>query len=274
MKLKTLLVLIFPAFFFSCITVPKDIVYFQDMDKYPQNMRIASDSTSYDLVIKKNDELKITISSPTLDQEAVAQFNLPPIAFLSADETNAQKTASIQTYIVDKNGNINFPVIGQITLAGLSKSQATELIKKSISKYISDPIVNIRILSFKVIVLGEVKAPGPQYASLERMSILDAIGYAGDLSLYGNRKNVLLIRENDNGTTDHVRFDLTSSDIFTSPYFYLQQNDKIIVEPNKTRQLESKYGIADGYKFSMYSMAFSVISIILTTTVTIISLKK
>jgi len=106
------------------------------------------------------------------------------------------------------------------------------------------------------------------------MSILDAIGHAGDLTIHGSRENVLVIRENDNGVTDFHRFDLTKSDIFSSPYYYVQQNDKIVVEPNKTRQLESKYGVADGYKLSVFSMIFSAVSIIASTTIAIISLNK
>jgi len=275
MKLKILFILISPAFLFSCMTVPKNVVYFQDLDKYQQNIRVVNDSAAYDPVIRRNDELLITVSAPVLAQESVAQFNLPPVSYLAAGETNLQKPANIQTYIVDKDGKIDFPVIGQITLAGLTKSQAIERIRQSISNYINaDPIINLRIVSFRVNVLGEVRAPGIHYASLEKMSILDAIGAAGDLTLYGNRKNILLIRENDNGSFSHVRIDLTSSDLFASPYFYLQQNDKIIVEPNKAKQLESKFGVADGYKLSVYSMIFGAVSIIASTAVAIISLKK
>jgi len=274
MKLKIFLGLIFPAFFFSCMTPPANIVYFQDLDKYKQSIRIASDSIAEDPVIKKNDELLITVSAPTLGQENVAQFNLPPLSFLTSGETNLQKSASIRTYVVDKNGQIDFPVIGQITLEGLTKMQAIALLKKSISDYINDPIVNLRIMSFKVTIFGEVRAPGVHYASYEKMSILDALGSAGDLTMYADRKNILLIRENGNGTIDHIRFDLTSTDLFTSPYYYLQQNDIIIVEPNRTRQLDSKYGVADGYKFSIYSMAFSAVSIIASTVIAIISMGR
>jgi len=244
------------------------------LDRYGQNIRMGSDSIAADPVIKKNDELLITVSATTLGQENVAQFNLPPLTYYSAGETNLQKPATIRTYIVDKNGQIDFPVIGQITLEGLTKMQAIALLKKLISDYINDPIINLRFMSFKINVLGEVRSPGFHYASNEKMSILDAIGYAGDLTLYGDRKNILLLRENSNGTIAHIRFDLTSADLYTSPYFYLQQNDIIIVEPNRTRQLDSKYGVADGYKFSIYSMVFSAVSIIASTFIAIISIGK
>ena len=274
MKLRILLIFILPAFFFSCMTLPKNIVYLQGLDKYQQNIRMGGDSIAEDPIIKKNDELLITVSAPTLGQENVAQFNLPPISYLTSGETNLQSPPNIQTYIVDKNGQINFPVIGQLTLAGLAKSQAIALLKKSISEYINNPIINLKIRSFKITILGEVRIPGGHYATLEKMSILDAIGQAGDLTSYGNRQNILLIRENDNGTVDHIRFDLTSPDIFTSPYFYLQQNDIIYVEPNKAKQMESKFGVADGYKLSVISMVFGVVSIITSTAIAIISLNR
>ena len=274
MKLKILIILIFPAFLFSCMTVPKSVVYFQDLDKYQQNTRKGIDSIAYEPIIKKFDELLITVSAPILDQEAVAQFNLPMTSFLTPGETSVQQSPAIQTYIVDNDGTINYPVIGRITLAGLTKTQAIEQLQKLVSNYIKDPVVNLKIISFQVTVLGEVFKPGTIPVAQEKISILDALGAVGDLTIYGDRKNVLLVRENNDGTFTYHRFDLTSSDLFASPYYYLQQNDKIVVEPNKTRQLESKYGPADGYKLSVYSMVFSALSIIASTTIAIISLSR
>ncbi|MCL1934357.1 MAG: polysaccharide biosynthesis/export family protein [Candidatus Azobacteroides sp.] len=274
MKLKFLIILICPAFLFSCMTTPRSVVYFQDLNKYQQNIRRGNDSATYEPIIKKYDELLITVSAPILDQEAVAQFNLPMTSFLTPGETTVQQSPAIQTYIVDNEGTINYPVIGRISLAGLTKSQAIERIQKSVSNYVKDPVVNLKIISFQVTVLGEVFKPGTIPVAQEKISILDALGAVGDLTIYGDRKNVLLVRENNDGTVTYNRFDLTSSDLFSSPYYYLQQNDKIIVEPNKTRQLESKYGPADGYKLSVYSIIFSALSIIASTTIAIISLNR
>jgi len=277
MKLKFLIILIFPAFFFSCMAPPQGYVYLQDLDKSRKEIRAVVDSIKYEPIIKKYDELLITVTAPVLDQESVAQFNLPMTAYLTPGETgaiNVQQSPAIQTYIVDHEGVINYPVIGRIPLVGLTKSQAIERIRESVANHIKYPVVNMKIMSFKVTVLGEVTKPGTIPVNQEKISILDAIGAANDLTIYGDRKNVLLIRENDNGSFDYVRFDLTSSDLFTSPYYYLQQNDKIIVEPNKTRQLDSKYGAADGYKLSIFSMVFSALSIIASTSVAIISIGK
>ena len=280
MKLKFLSIFVFPALFFSCMSAPKNIAYFQDLETYGKTIRLG-DSFSYEPIIKKFDELMITVTAPAFDQTSVAQFNLPMTAYLSqgegtgAQQAGVQQSIAVQTYIVDHDGTINYPVIGRIPLAGLTKSQAIESIRKLVSDHISvAPVVSIKIMSFKVTVLGEVLKPGTVTVRQEKMSILDALGEVGDLTILANRQNVLLIRENDNGTLDNVYFDLTKSDIFTSPYFYLQQNDKIIVEPNKTRQLDSKYGVADGYKLSIFSMLFSAVSIIASTTIAIISLRN
>ena len=273
MKLKILFILAIPFFFFSCVTTPKNVVYFQDLDKYQQNIRIGN-NTTYEPIIKNYDELLITVSAPILDQEAVAQFNLPISTVLSPGEQNVQQSPVALTHVVDKDGAINFPVIGKISLAGLSKSQAVERIKEAVSDYVSDPIVNMKIMSFKITVLGEVARPGIVFVSEEKISILDAIGASGNLTIYGDRQNVWLLRENNDGTLEHIRFDLTKSDLFASPYYYLQQNDKIIVEPNKTRQLDSKYGSADGYRLSVFSMVFSAVSVIASTAIAIISLNR
>jgi len=277
MKLKILLILIFPAFFFSCMTPPKNITYFQDLDKYRQNQIMASDSGGYEPIIKKYDELLITVTAPVLDQESVAQFNLPMTAYLTPGETgaiNVQQAPVVQTYIVDSEGSINYPIIGRIPLAGLTLSQAIEHIRKPVSNYIKNPVINLKIMSFKVIVLGEVAKPGPISVNQEKISILDAIGAAGNLTIYGDRKNVLLIREKNDGANEFIRFDLTKSDLFTSPYYYLQQNDKIIVEPNRTRQLDSKFGAADGYKLSVVSMVVSVVSVIASSIIAITLYRK
>jgi len=272
---KTLLILISPVFFFSCMTVPKNIVYFQDLDKNEKYLQIENTSATYEQVVKKHDELLITVSAPVLDQIKVAQFNLPLTSYLTpGEETMIQQTPSVQTYVVDHEGAINYPVIGRIPLAGLTKSQATEKLKSLVSDYIDDPVITLKIMSFQVTVLGEVQKPGTIKVNQEKFTILDAIGAANDLTIYGERNNVLLIRENDDGNKIFVRFDLTQSDLFSSPYYYLQQNDKIVVEPSKTRQIDSKYGIADNYKLSIFSMVFSALSIIASTTVAIISIKK
>ena len=274
MKLKNLLILIFLAFFFSCATPPKNIVYFQDLRENGQYTPTNNVLAAHEPIIKNFDELMITVSAPVLDQKSVAQFNLPLTTYLSPGEVSYQQSLSVQTYIVDYEGAINYPVIGKVSLAGLTKSQAIEHLGKLVSNYVDDPIITLKIISFNITVLGEVQKAGTIPVNQEKISILDAIGAAGDLTIYGDRKNVLLLRENNDGTLNHIWLDLTSSDLFSSNYFYLQQNDKIIVSPNETKQMESKYGSANNYKLSIYSAVLSALSIITSTTIAIVTITK
>jgi len=275
MKLKIIFILIFPAFLFSCMTMPKNVVYFQDLDKNRQVIEKENYLANYEPVIKKLDELLITVTAPELDQIRVAQFNLPMTSYLApGEESMVQQSLSVQSFTVDHEGYINYPVIGRIYLAGLTKSQAIDSIRNLVIKYVDEPVITLKILTFQVTVLGEVLKPGIIKAGQEKITILDAIGAANDLTIYGDRNNVLLIREMDNGKTECIRLDLTKSDLISSPYYYLQQNDKIIVTPNKTRQFDSKYGAADGYRLSIFSMMFGAVSVIASTVIAIISLKK
>lgn len=215
--------------------------------------------TSYEIRMQPADLLSITVSS--IDPNAVAIFNLPATSFLRPGQTELTTTPVLQSYLVDANGCIDFPVVGRIKVAGLTRMELTDMLKDKISQYVKEPLVNVQILNFKVSVLGEVNAPGAKGISNDRVTILDAITMANDLNIYGNRKNVLLIRE-INGKKEFHRFDLTSSDIFTSPYFYLKQNDVIYVEPNKARQNASKQDSQKQFNISLASTVAGVISTI------------
>jgi len=133
-------------------------------------------------------------------------------------------------YLVDKSGYINFPVIGKVMLAGLTKEEAIEKMMNEIKAHVKNPIVNIRFLNFKVTVIGEVNTPSSFQVSSEKINVLEALGLAGDMTQFGNRTNVLIIREKD-GLRTTARLNLNNKDVLNSPYFYLQQNDIIYVEP-------------------------------------------
>ena len=261
MNIKFIFFVTIAAFFFGCQSTPKNIAYFQDLDKYLQNNSISD--YKYEPTIKSNDQLMITISSPILDQVLVAQFNLPMNSYLAPGRTSVAQSPAIQTYTVNKEGMINFPVIGKIQLGGLTKSEAIALIGEKVSKYLEAPIINLQIISFRVTVLGEVMRPGPVTSADERISILDAIGAVGDLTIYGNRQNIKLIRDN-NGQKEFATIDLTKSDIFSSPYYYLQQNDILVIEPNDTRKRTSYFGAAESYRLSMASLTFTAVSVIVS----------
>ena len=210
---------------FSCGT-RKDVIYFQNVDE----MAVSRPITNYSSVIQPDDMLTINVSA--LDYDAVRPFNLPAVSFIG--EGGSIERSAQQYYLVDYNGNIEFPVLGTLKISGLNRVQATNMITDKLKDYIKDPIVNIRIVNFKVTVLGEVTRPGQYNVRNERITILEAIGSAGDLTLYGQRNNVLVIRE-ENGKKTYNRVDLTSEDIFNSPYYYLNQNDVVYVEPNNSK---------------------------------------
>ncbi len=253
------------------MSVPKDISYFQEKDEASKKTVNTYTYVDYEPRIKNSDVLLITVTSPTLNQEEVAQFNLPTTSYLAPGENVAMQSTTLQTYIVDKNGYVNYPVVGKVKVGGFTLSDAIDSVTVRVAEYIKDPIINMNILSFKVSVLGEVRNPGPVMVTNSRISILDAIGAAGDLTIFGNRKNVRLIRDN-NGQREEAYLDLTSKDVFSSPYFYLQQNDIIVVDPNNTRKRDSKYGQSEYYKLSVIGSVIGIVGLIASTITTIIAI--
>ena len=242
----------------SCRT-KQNICYFQDLD----NSRIAvlADSLSHNtrVRIKPDDVLAITVSA--LDAAAVAPFNMPAVTYLNPGQTQMNSQGQLVTYTVESDGDINFPVLGRVHLEGMTLEQAVGYLQGRIAEYVKDPIVNVSFTNFYISVLGEVNVPGTVWASGERLTVLDAIGRAGDLSIYGRRDNVLLIRE-ENGRREFHRFDLTRSDLFASPYYYLQQGDVLYVEPNEKKQKNANYSQQDSYNMSLYSAVISTASVI------------
>ena len=218
----------------SCVNTKK-IVYFNNI----QDTTLQSSDADLESVIQKNDLLNINVSS--LNAEASLVFNLPsqvtPASSLSTAMTGGMAGSSQPLgYLVSAEGTIKFPVLGSIQAAGLTKKQLEKEITASLieKKLLTDPIVNIRFLNFRVTVLGEVAKPTTINVGNEKISILEALGLAGDLTIYGKRENVLLIREE--GSKKVIRrLDLNSEKILTSPYYYLKTNDIVYVEPNNAR---------------------------------------
>ncbi|MBD8346836.1 MULTISPECIES: polysaccharide biosynthesis/export family protein [unclassified Dysgonomonas] len=241
----------------SCGTT-KNFSYFQDLDEYLQKEVVMSDSIQ-EIRIKPDDQLAIVVSS--VNPQAVTPFNLPVTGQLNPTQS------PLPTYLVDSQGEINFPTLGKIRLAGLSLEEAVSLLQIRLEDYVKDPIVNIQILNFRVSVLGSVNAPGPFYFTGQRVSILDAIANARDLTLYGRRDNVLLIRENE-GKKEFIRFDLTKSgDVFSSKYFYLQQNDIVYVESNKEHQKDAQ--MSQQKQFNLTLITTAITSVIATVSLII-----
>ncbi|MDR0989124.1 MAG: polysaccharide biosynthesis/export family protein [Prevotellaceae bacterium] len=242
----------------SCKTKENAITYFQNLEQ-TELLAAARQGMDYTPRIVADDQLSIVVSS--IDPSAVAAFNLPLASVQSVDQLQVSTTPSLQTYLVSSEGMITFPVLGEVKAAGLTCSELTDTLTGRLRVYVKSPIVTIRLLNSRIAVLGEVNSPGTKTFYNERLSILDALGLAGDLTIYGNRKNVLLIR-NNNGVMEHHRFDLTQAETLTSPYFYLQQNDVIYVEPNKARRGNAKYSQNEQYNLSVISTVVSTLSVI------------
>ena len=256
MRLKTnLLIIVLIQLFFSC-TSSTEIVYFQD-EKIKGDIDFSQQVTS--ITYKPNDMLTIDVSG--LDPDATRPFNLPAVSY-SNSVISAQGNLKMQTYIIDNDGNIEFPVLGKVKLGGLTRTQARAHLKEKLTDYIKSPIVNIRLANFTITVLGEVNSPGTFTIEDERVSLTEAIGLAGDLTIYGKRDNVFLIREIDNEKR-FTTFDLTSINVVNSPQYYLLQNDVIYVEPNKAKVRSASYNQNNGILISAVSTLATIIAILI-----------
>ncbi len=249
MKIKILLVGI-AIFLISCVSKQK-MVYLNT------NNNNLSSQNSYEPVLQPDDILSITVTSE--NPEVAAPYNLPLTSVVNSGEDASQQR--LQSYIIDKNGNIQFPLIGNIKLSGLTKTEANQKIMSVLKSHVRDALVHIRILNFKVSILGEVAKPGSFNIKSERITIFEALSLAGDLTIYGKRDNVLLIRE-ENGVKSMNRIDLTNSQILESPYYYLNQNDVIYVEPNGTRVNSSAVGPNITVGISALSLLITIIVLV------------
>nr|WP_298994213.1 polysaccharide biosynthesis/export family protein [uncultured Polaribacter sp.] len=210
----------------SCVS-KKEIIYFQN-DEIDQ----SKVSNSYKTIIKPDDLLQITITA--LDTEAVRPFNLAAVTY-STSSNSAIGVAQQQNYLVDSNGEIDFPIIGKLKIGGLSRDELIVLLKDKLDPdYIKNPNINIRIANYKISVLGDVQRPGSYTIPNERITILEAIALAGDLNISAERESILVQRE-ENGKKVEYTVNLLSKDVFTSPVYYLQQNDVVYVKPNYAR---------------------------------------
>jgi len=271
---KTLFYLCLILLLSSCHAY-KDIVYVQDAGRLA-DFTDTTHCSIPDPILKQGDLLVITVNATT--PEAALPFNLPLIPGQgnntgnydpsSGNISSAGSTGSgtLQNYLIDTQGNINFPVLGKVHAVGMTKNQLADYIVKQIHpKYIKeDPIVNIRFANFKISVLGEVARPGAFSINNEEISLFEAIALAGDLTIYGKRDNVLLIREGNDGKRQTTRIDLRDSRLINSPWYYLQQNDVLYVQPNNPKSRASGFSTAETISISVVGTLISVASLIVT----------
>jgi polysaccharide export outer membrane protein len=238
-------------FLFSCAS-RKDFIYYQGA----AGMAPQEKSNSYEIKIQPDDLLMIVVSAE--DSESVAAFNLGSTSGSSA----ASGKQSKQSYLVDSSGNIEFPILGTIKVGSLSRSEVLGLLKQRIMVYVKNPTINLRITNFKVAVQGEVASPGVYSISSDRVTLIEALSMAGDLTLFGKRNNILIIREKE-GVKSFNSVDITNTDFMNSSFYYLAQNDVIYVETNKAKISGSTIGASTGLIFSVTSVLITVMALIL-----------
>ena len=261
-KMSIQLLLVGMVLLSSCAPV-KDIAYFQKTDTPLKTQKFANGL--YDAHIKPKDMLSITVV--TTQPEASMIYNLlVPTVGEGANQNALFQQPTLQTYLVDNDGSIDFPVFGKIPVVGLTrKGLETVLMEKLSSAFSKEtPIVTIRFVNYSVNILGEVSKPGKYDTANERLTIFEGLALAGDMTIYGRRDNVKVLRENPNGSKDYITVNLNDKNVIYSPAYYLEQNDVIYVEPNKSRSRSSNYGTAETFAISSLSVLLTLTSLIFT----------
>lgn len=251
--IKTIIILLFVSILTSCVS-RKDIVYFQN-DKIDDTTVFESYKTTF----KPDDLLRINISAADLN--AVKPFNLSAVTYSSTSD-RAVGTPQQQAHLIDNEGFISFPVLGKLKLSGLTRSEAIALLTKKLDPdYIKNPSINITIANFTVTILGAVAKPGRFTIPNERITVLEALGLAGDLDIGAVRSNIKVHRE-ENGAKKTYELDLRSNSIFNSPAYYLQQNDVVYAEPNKPSSQDAAFNRNSSLFISIGSVIVALISVL------------
>ena len=240
----------------SSCTSHKQVAYLQNSEQVDSEVVMEL----YDARIQPKDVLTITVSSEDID--AATPFNLTVATMMNATRSTYSQPV-LQSYLVDNEGCIDFPTLGRLHVGGLTKTQTEELIKSKIASHFKNaPIVNVRFINYKISVLGEVTRPNTYTVSNEKVNVFEALAMAGDLTIYGKRDAVKLIREESDGTKKIIPLNLNDANIIYSPYYYLHQNDVLYVEPNKAKSMNSDIGSATSLYFSATSIFISMVSLL------------
>lgn len=252
---KNIVWVFFTLFLVSCGSY-KNVPYFQNSDE----VDFSKSQFLYDARIMPKDILTITVN--TINPDAASPFNLTVPTSFNNQTRSTYSQALLQTYLVDNDGCIDYPILGKLQVGGLTKSACEQMIHDKIVPYLNErenPVVTVRMSNYKISVLGEVARPGMFNVSNEKINILEALAQAGDLTIYGVRDRVKLIREDANGKKEMHTLNLNDANLISSPYYYLQQNDIVVVEPNKVKSQNSSVG-------SMTTLMFSATSILISLT--------
>jgi polysaccharide export outer membrane protein len=244
------------AFLLTACASREKMIYVNDIKESSQ----ADITNSYQPKLQPDDVLSIIVNSNV--PELVAKFN-PSLIMLQQATERGTGQQRLQSYLIDAEGYIVFPVLGKIKLGGLTTAQATEVLTEAIKPHVSDATINLRLMNFKVTVQGEVVRPGTFTIESERITLLQALSLAGDLGIYGMRDNILVIREVD-GKRTYNRVDITKSDFMSSDFYYLAPNDVVYVEPNKIRINSSAVGPNLTFALSALSLLTTIVVIIIS----------
>lgn len=257
---RNLWLLLLPFLLTACQSYKK-VPYFQNVEVVNE---AEQQEKLYDAKIMPKDLLTIVVSCT--NPELAIPFNLTVASNAGiAVSTSSYVTTQpvLQPYLVDNDGNINFPVLGELKLGGLTKREAEQLIIDKLKPYMKEtPIVTVRMVNYKISVIGEVTRPGTFTISNEKVNLLEALAMAGDMTVYGLRDNVKLIREDANGKQQIVTLDLNKAETILSPYYWLQQNDIVYVTPNKAKARNSDVGNSTSLWFSATSILVSIVSLL------------
>ena len=257
---RNLWLLLLPFLLTACQSYKK-VPYFQNVEVVNE---AEQQEKLYDAKIMPKDLLTIVVSCT--NPELAIPFNLTVASNAGiAVSTSSYVTTQpvLQPYLVDNEGNINFPVLGELKLGGLTKREAEQLIIDKLKPYMKEtPIVTVRMVNYKISVIGEVTRPGTFTISNEKVNLLEALAMACDMTVYGLRDNVKLIREDANGKQQIVTLDLNKAETILSPYYWLQQNDIVYVTPNKAKARNSDVGNSTSLWFSATSILVSIVSLL------------
>lgn len=232
----------------------KQVAYWQNID----SISLAASKGLFNAKIMPKDELTILVQ--TTDPLTSEPFNLRSTGQISSKN-------QITGYLVDNDGMINFPIVGKIHVAGLTKTECEDLIKSKIQPYLArteNPLVSVRTSSYRITVIGEVNKPGVIPVTTEKISLVEALAEAGDMTVYGKRDNILLVREDKSGEKHKVRLNMNDANIINSPYYYLQQNDIVYVEPHKVKARNTFFGSNTSIFYSVIGITTSLASLLIT----------
>ncbi len=260
MKINSFIALCFCLLLMASCTSYKNVPYLQNpevVNNFQETLPM------YDAKIMPKDLLTITVN--TSDPEASAPYNL--VVQTAMNVSTSRSTYSqptLQQYLVSNEGTIDFPVLGRLQVLGLTKSEAEDMIREKLKPHFTEePIVTVRMSNYKIAVLGEVARPGSFTVSNEKVNIFEALAMAGDLTVWGVRDDVKLIREDANGKREIISLNLNNAEVVTSPYYYLQQNDILYVSPNKTKAKNSDVGQSTSLWFSATSILISIANLLI-----------